>query len=76
VGDGSVVSVLEEEDVSEVLWYVSQHWLNLVNCCPLAYVVMVVSNADEDESKEESDLVDLVCKSDVGVVQDSRHSSG
>jgi hypothetical protein len=75
VGDGSVVSVLEEEDVSEVLWYISQRWLNFANIFPLAYVVIVVSEADEDESKEDSDLVDLVWKSDVGVIQDSRHSS-
>jgi hypothetical protein len=75
VGDGSVVSVLEEEDVSEVLWYISQRWLNLANICPLAYVVIVVSKADEDESKEDSDLVFLAYISDDERSQDSRRSS-
>jgi hypothetical protein len=49
------------------LWYISQRWLNLAKVCPLSYVVVVVSNADEDESKEESDLVDLAWGSDSGV---------
>jgi hypothetical protein len=76
VGDGIVTSILEEEDISEVLWHISQRWLNLAKVCPLAYVVIVVSNAEEDESKEESDLVDLVWETDVGVIRDSRRSSG
>jgi hypothetical protein len=68
VGDGSATSILEEEDVSMFLWYISQRWLNLAQGCKLAYVVVVVS-----KSKEESDLADLAWESKAKVKATKTH---
>lgn len=52
-----------------VLRNISQCWFIFKRRCPLTYVVMVVSKADEDESKEESDLVELAWESNVNVTE-------
>jgi hypothetical protein len=58
-----------EEDDSVVLWYVGQCWFSFKEKCPLTYDVIVVSEADEDESKEESDLLGLACELGIDVTE-------